>query len=238
MFFATSQGVLPDQIASIADGLGGKVAVIQKPLTDNATYVKGSGSVYPLTDIQAPIYVVSSVSSSNGLGGTLTTTYKYGGLKAELGTGRGLLGFNWVESTQVETGLTSRTIYRQDWPYVGMPAQTKKTLAGGGNGGLLSQTDVTYACLDPASGSACTVGVGKRYFPYASQSAETSWDLNGAALPSLTTSSSFDLWGNATQITVTNSDGSSKTTTNTYVNDAGTWTLGRLIRAAVTSTTP
>jgi phage-related protein len=74
---------------------------------------------------------------------------------------------------------------------------------------------------------------------------ESSYDLNGRALPSVTTTTSYDChstptacYGNATQITVSTGDGYSKTTTNTYNNDATNWHLGRLIRSTVTSTTP
>ncbi|MDO9427366.1 MAG: VCBS repeat-containing protein, partial [Methylobacterium sp.] len=42
--------------------------------------ISPNASVYPKLDVQAPIYVVSSVSQTNGVGGTTTTTYKYGGL--------------------------------------------------------------------------------------------------------------------------------------------------------------
>jgi len=40
------------------------------------------------------------------------------------------------------------------------------------------------------------------------------------------------------QIVVSTPDGYSKTTTNTYTNDATNWYLGRLTGASVTSTTP
>jgi hypothetical protein len=119
-----------------------------------------------------------------------------------------------------------------------MVALMKKSLSGAGNGGLLSQVSTSYACLSPADGSACAIGVGQRYFPYASQSVETSWDLNGAALPTITTASDYDLWGNPTHITVGSSDGYRKDTVNSYANDAAHWFLGRLTKAAVTSTTP
>ncbi|TLS17579.1 MAG: hypothetical protein FDZ72_13420 [Betaproteobacteria bacterium] len=229
--------VQPDSVLRIENDLGSAVEITQIAAT-NSAISKGSESSYPIADIKLPIYVVTTVMSSNGVGSAVTSNYKYGGLKVEQGTGRGLLGFNWVESTQVETGVSSRTTYRQDWPYVGLPSQVTKSVAGGGNGGVLSQTDMTYDCLDPATGTACSVGPGKRYFPYVSKSVESGWDLNGAVLPVVTTTNSFDLWGNATQVTVSNSDGSSKTTTNTYVNDSTNWYLGRLIRSVVTSTAP
>jgi hypothetical protein len=248
-FFRSSDGThavwldssqYPDILTSISNGLGATTTISYRPITSNTVYTKDSGTnavSYPLIDLQAPMYVVSSVTSSNGIGGTLTTNYTYGGLKADM-TGRGSLGFRWTQAVQAETGLTSRTEYRQDYPYIGLPSLMKKTLAGGGNSGLLSQVTNTYGCTDFVSPSGCTVVAGRRYFPYVSQSTETSWDLNGAALPTIISSSQYDAWGNPTQIVVSTGDGYTKTTTNTYVNDTTNWFLGRLQRASVTSVTP
>ena len=73
------------------------------------------------------MYVVSQVDNSNGLGGSgvVSTTYKYGGLKASL-DGRGSLGFRWMESKDVNTGIRMRTEMRQDYPYTGMPDKNCK----------------------------------------------------------------------------------------------------------------
>ncbi|MFT3848686.1 MAG: VCBS repeat-containing protein [Propionivibrio sp.] len=201
-------------------------------------YIKGTDGIYPLQDLQYPLNVVSSISTSNGVGGVLTTNYTYGGLKAEVGTGRGLLGFNWIESKQVETGLVTRTTYRQDWPYVGLPSQVKSSLAGSGNNGLLRQIDLSYSCLDPKTGAACSVAAGNRYVPYASQKVESGWDLNGAALPVTTSTQQIDAYGNPTEETVSRSDGYSQTITNSFLNDTARWILGRRLRTQIQSTTP
>jgi|GEM_PF-1373862 len=230
----------PDIVTSLNTGLGTTTTIAYQPLTNAAIYTKGSGAIYPKVDLQVPLYVVSQVQSPNGMGSGFTTTnYQYGSLKAEAGTGRGLLGFGWTQATQVETGITSRTDYRQDWPYVGLPSQAKKTLAGqGGPGNQLNLVTNTFGCINPSSGSACTVAAGNRYFPYLSQSVESSWDLNGSVLPVVTTSNAFDPYGNATQVTVSTPDGYSKTTTSTYTNDTTNWFLGRLTRSTVQSTVP
>lgn len=217
----------------------GETALTFASLPMTSLYQRGNGAIYPQVDISAPIYVVATAKLFNAVGNNyITNNYKYGGLKAEVGTGRGLLGFGWMEVVQAETGITKRTEYRQDWPYVGLPSLVKKTLAGSGNNGVLGQTDFTYGCLNPQLGSACTVSTGNRYFPYVSQSVETGWDLNGTALPTVTTTNQFDSYGNATQVGVSTSDGYGKTTTNTYQNDTTNWFLGRLQRSQVQSVTP
>src|SRR5262249_46765701 len=94
----------PDLLVSVTNGLGAVATVnAYKPLTDGSVYSKDHNAVLPAIDIQPPMYVASSSSSSNGIGGTLTTNYKYAGMKADT-TGRGLLGFRVLDTTQVESG--------------------------------------------------------------------------------------------------------------------------------------
>ncbi|MDO9427365.1 MAG: VCBS repeat-containing protein, partial [Methylobacterium sp.] len=83
VFLANPQLDMPDVLSSIAMNADKNIRLSIKPLTDSSTYTKDispNASVYPKLDVQAPIYVVSSVSQTNGVGGTTTTTYKYGGL--------------------------------------------------------------------------------------------------------------------------------------------------------------
>lgn len=230
---------LSDLILVHKPGLGSQVEVQYQPLTRSSVFTKSTGSVYPVQDILAPMYVVSQVKGSNGVGGVRTSNYTYGGLKGELGTGRGLLGFAWMQTTDADSGVSVKTEYRQDWPYTGLPSKvtTTQSSASGPNQ-QLSQVVNTYGCLDPATGAACTVAAGNRYFPYLSQSVDSRWDLNGAALPTTTTTNSFDSYGNATSVGVSSSDGYSKTTTSTYSNDTTNWFLGRLLKAQVQSVTP
>jgi len=234
-YVGLATGGTPDLSTSISTSLGASTAITYKPLTDTGTYTKDSSAVYPMVDLQAPFYVVSSASTTNGVGGSVVTNYAYGGLKAELGTGRGFLGFRWMEATDAQTGIKQRSEARQDWPYVGLASFVKKSQS---SGAVLSQTANTFNCTNPASGAACTVAAGNRYFPYLSQSLEAGNDLNGASLPTATTTTQYDTYGNATSLAVSTGDGYSKATTNTYTNDTANWLLGRLTRSAVQSTAP
>lgn len=236
---------LADLLTSVSNGLGANQTLFYNPLTNGATYAADSDAVYPIMDLRIPLHIVSSIVSSNGNGGTMMTQYAYGGLKAEAGTGRGLLGFRWTEATQVETGIKTRTEFRQDWPYIGLPSQSKRIAPGGSV--ILAQSDPTYSCMNPASGaSTCSVAAGNRYFPYASQSDDTSYDLNGTFVNKVRTVNGVpDLYGNMLSISVSHlnssgvATGYSKTTTNTYLApDTANWILGRLIRSTVQSTCP
>jgi hypothetical protein len=226
-----------DRLAEISSGSGAATSVSYRSLTDATVYTKDTGALaaaYPLVDLQMPFHVVSAHTSSDGIGGTAGHAYRYAGAKSDV-PGRGFLGFREVELTQQSTGLKVRTQNRQDWPYVGLPSVVKKTQS---SGAVLGETSNTYSCKDPASGAACAVAAGNRYFPFASQSVETGNDLNAAVLPTVTTTTAYDNYGNATSVVVSTGDGYSKTTTNTFVNDTVNWFLGRLTRSSVQSVTP
>jgi hypothetical protein len=231
---------IADLCTSFSNGIGVTTTLTYKPLTDSTVYTKENTATYPIRDVQVPIPVVASTTTSNGIGGTYAMSYFYTGAKLDF-NGRGMLGFHIVQSTEAQ-GLKNIQTYRQDWPYVGLPSQLKRTRA---DNGIISQVDNTFTCKDfDADPDVCTVVAGKRYFPYVSQSDEVVNDLNGAFINKSRTTNAFVIWGNATQIVVTtlNSDGTAsgytKTTTNTFTNDSTNWILGRLTRATLTSTTP
>ena len=225
--------------------------IFMDSLNMNGLITKDSGAnkaVFPQIDLQQTMQVVSQVQQSNGLGGFNTTSYTYGGLKAEVGTGRGSLGFRWVKSKELSTSIENYTEYYQSFPYTGTPklSETRRVLLVNT---LLKRTATTAACQNPQTATACTVAPGNRYFPYASLVEETSWDLNGTAYPGVSSSYVYGVdpvdgkpYGDPTQITVTNQgDNSSKTTVNEYWpanTGSGNWILGRLKKATVTSVKP
>lgn len=51
------------------------------------------------------------------------------------------------------------------------------------------------------------------------QSVEVSFDLDGLAIPPVTTTYQYDGFGNPTEIVISMPDGATKTTVNTYTND-------------------
>jgi hypothetical protein len=121
-----------------------------------------------------------------------------------------------------------------------MPSLAQKKVAPDcGPGNLVSSSSSSLGCTNPATGSACTIVTGNRYFPYVSQNTSTGNDLKGAVLPTVTTTTVYDAYGNATSIVASTGDGYSKTTTNTYATpDTANWFVGRLTRSTVTSITP
>jgi hypothetical protein len=209
-------------LSTVTNGLGAAATFTYQPLTNSSIYTRGSGSTYPLAEVQAPIYAVSRVDNSNGIGGTLSAGYTYAGARVDH-TGRGFLGFRQVTATDLQTNIVKTTTYRQDYPYVAMVASESQALAGS----TLNTTKNAYGF---------TALGGTRYQVFLTQSQASGADLDGSTLPTVTTSYQYDAFGNATKIAVSATDGHGKTTTNTYTNDTTNWLLGRLTNATVTST--
>ncbi|HET7831444.1 MAG TPA: toxin TcdB middle/N-terminal domain-containing protein, partial [Gallionella sp.] len=198
-------------------------------------------AAYPVLDIQAPLYVVSSVASSNGIGGNYVSNYSYAGAKAHV-TGGGFLGFHTTSSTDAQTGIVSTTTYRQDYPYQGLPLSAEKRT---GTGTTLNSVSNTWSFVtNPAWGT-------QYHVPQLTQSVESSYELTGSLISTVTTCNQYDGYGNPLYIAVWSGNTSIscaappvktgwyvKETTNSYTNDTVNWFLGRLKSATVTSTTP
>ena len=243
-------GDIENHVTSIETTENPAIQLFYKPLTDNSIYSKGNNSNYPRIDLQMPTNVISSTRTPNGIGGSMITNYHYANAIAELGTGRGFLGFEWVQSEDVGTGVVSRTWYRQDWPFTGLVSKVERGTSAATRSNL-GVTTYTYDCTDFDSTPGCQSAPGKRYFPFVTRVEEKSWDLNGAALPITRTDTVYDCgnastacFGNALDLTVStlNPDGSpsgySKRTQSQFYNDTNNWILGRLLRSSVIHTSP
>jgi hypothetical protein len=254
----------PDLIVSISNGLGVSRTVEYRtlaqptPADQAALYTKGSGSLYPHIDLQVPLPVVRETrvparfAATNGQPDAWhTTRYAYGELRGEA-TGRGMKGFRWVEALQVETNLRVRTEYSQDYPFTGSPTLIERAVlnAQGQVTQVISRVTTNFRCYNFADPITATCGTlaGRRYFPFQYQSIEEAWDLNGAVMPKVTTTTEFGepttaFFGNATKVTVRTETTSPaqawiRETVSQYTNNTTEWLLGRLTNTTVTSTTP
>ncbi|MDH5694084.1 MAG: FG-GAP-like repeat-containing protein, partial [Gammaproteobacteria bacterium] len=217
--------------------VGSKIAIDYSAITNGSIYTKGVCSVescFPIRDIQAPMYVVSQLQTSNGIGGNFTTDYKYGGLKTNL-QGRSL-GFAWMES-QDNTGIKTVTTYNQletpkkdAFPEIGIPIKVE-TFA---NNQLVKETINTP---DSKQTISLTTNV---FFPYISSSTTSSFELGSTiAYQTQTTDMvQYDNYGNLTYSESTTNEGFKKSTTNTYYNNDSTWIMGKLTLAKVGSQGP
>ncbi|MCE3603623.1 FG-GAP-like repeat-containing protein [Massilia sp. P8910] len=243
VYFNQSQP--PHLLSQVGSSIGASTTITYGVLSNPALYTKDSGgnaAVYPKLDMLRSGPVVASAGHDNGIGGTNTIIYSYGGLKSDVGPRRGMLGFRWIKSKNVATGIEQYSEYRQDFPYIGMLAKNEMRLAAAGNAGVLKRTTNTAACHIAATGAACTPATGVIYHPYVAGSVEENWDLNGVSTPSFTHSTqftSFPHYGGPSQTSTVSSDGIGKTTTFAYwPADLKNWIVGRVKSTVVTSSNP
>ncbi len=238
-FVKLSKGGFSNLLSSVTDGFGNTTGINYRHLTNNSVYEKGeviayrnpvTGQTvmlggYPQVNVQSAKVVVSSKSTTDGLNGTTSTTYKYGGERNHL-AGRGSLGFRWTESTNLDTGLTTRAEFAQDFPYIGMTTKETQTLAGYGK---ISETVKTLSVRNSDKGLK---------IPYVSNDNTKTYGLNGQLL-SITNVASLinelsDIHNTVT--TVTGADGVQYTTTTS--NEYGNISLPKLCeKSQVTKST-
>jgi hypothetical protein len=229
-----------------------------RPAADAATHA------LPKVNMVGPIHVVADVVTQAPAAGNtvIRESFAYRGMKAAI-DGRGSLGFTEIRRQSTAPNgelITTVTEYLQDWPYTGLAKRTR-TIRGGLNveSPLLSQTTNTYcdqsvAAVQAAAATAeapCVPATGVRLLrPQLVRSVESGTDLNGATLPSVSTSYTYNDWSDPLTIDELTSGALGntganqnfrKTTTNAYdapTIDDNRWFLGRLSRAQVQKTVP
>ncbi len=126
-----------DAITRITNGLGAITQIEYSPLVYSSTYVRAFdgpaqhwGRDSPVFDVFASLWVVRQMQSSapteadaNALS---TVKYTYAGARLQSG-GRGFLGFQSVQTEDVQTNIITTTDYRQDFPFIGRPTHTVVT---------------------------------------------------------------------------------------------------------------
>jgi RHS repeat-associated protein len=225
---------IPELMTSVTNGIGQTITIAYDRLNKNGSFYQKCangtyvcGDTFPTQGVNGPIYAVKQVSQNNGIGGTFVRSYSYMGLKTHL-RGRGNLGFSRVTETDAQTGIVTTTNYETAFPLTG--SVKSQTVASGGV--TLKSIVNTY--------STTTIGTGvegvTRYKITLTQRVTAANDLNGAALPTVTNSFTYDDYGNVLTDTNAVSDGSSSVVTNTYANDTTNWLLGQILTRTVAST--
>jgi RHS repeat-associated protein len=241
----------PLLMTGISNGIGASTTVSYDRLNKNDFYTKCTGSPgvyrcpgtsYPTQAVDGPIYVVTQVDTSNGLGvctpvvgssapNCFTSKYAYAGAKRDL-LGRGFLGFEQVAVTDLQTNVTKTTSYNMLFPYTGTVTEEKRTLGST----VLSDTINSYGTV-PA-----VPVTGTPTFVYLKTTTISANEVDNTALPGSTIthlypdgSPGYDAYGNPTYIQTNLTDLSSKTTINAYSNDPTNWIIGRLTNTTVTS---
>ncbi|WP_444936016.1 FG-GAP-like repeat-containing protein [Microbulbifer sp. JMSA004] len=205
----------------------------------------------PVLDIAAPMFLISKVDSTAPAAGinpgsvsqsaTSSISYHYHQMKLQA-AGRGMLGFQKIRTTDDQTGVVTETTYRQDFPFTGMPLLTETRTA---SGEILKSASNNWR-LQGWTGSG-TPAVP--YKPYIYNAVEDTYDLknNGTApgdlLRTVSTTSSYDEYGNALTIDVVTTDAVTndrfiKETVNIYGSSSWDKEMGRLSNTTVTNSRP
>jgi RHS repeat-associated protein len=247
-----------DLATSFVDGYGVTYSPVYMPLSaSGGLYTKGTSAVFPNQDYSGPMYVVSSYASSDGIGGTFTTSYTYAGAILNL-LGRGFQGFTSVSSTDSRTGFKDTRTYSTgmivagvEIPTVGMPLAESVTQSAGTNVSVGTYT-LAWLTLDSTSNN-------QRYFPYTASSSVDTYEvqiLGGTPGPyngqKITTTAiaygTPDIYGNFSSVekTVTDQDPASPytlqqwttTTATTISASPSTWCNSLPTERDVTNTAP
>ena len=154
LYSCRSHQVSDGKVKSVKNSDGRITSFTYGSLTSDKLYTKGSGSVYPLIDVAAPLCVVSQMRESGASPVIRRTDYTYKELRAHL-KGRGILGFTEQTSSEYYTGK-STTAKITGWNTQHcVPVSTSTTTTQGG-------------FTTTSASSATVVNYGSNYMVYPS----------------------------------------------------------------------
>ena len=121
------------KVSSIIDGMDSRTDISYASAVNPTVYTKTdmSPNQYPVNTYTLPLSVVKSMTSTNGIAGSLSTEYSYKDLRVHV-KGAGLLGFSETSVTNTTTGeKTVTSIQRRDnKKYLPRTVKVTKTLGG------------------------------------------------------------------------------------------------------------
>ena len=189
--------------------------------------------LHPVLPINTGMAIVSSIRSSApttaNTNATSRISYYYTGARMQP-AGWGSLGFKQLRTKDEQSGVLTTTTYRQDWPFNGRPwktvvrSQQGKTLRDAENIWAIHNWNNTW----PTTAKTGTAKLGSLQV-YLKTATERSYALQGngstqgALLQTVTTTTGYDNYGNATRINSVTKNGSNTTVqTRTVSNNYGT----------------
>ncbi|MCE4564663.1 VCBS repeat-containing protein [Maribellus sp. CM-23] len=206
-------------LEKIGNGLNDLTKISYQSISEyGTTYVKWTGASFPVMDFQGPLQIVKSVLTDNGRGSQNTTTYKFEGAKIHR-QGKGFLCHTKQTVTDVANNMSTETTYGYNtskfFPF--LSSSVNKA------GSTMMSSIFNLWTYKTTSGSAI--------FPYVYSSTQR----NQLTDHQVTSSFTYDTYGNPTVIGKSFNNGVTETTTNQYTNDAATWYIGKLNSSEVSS---
>jgi RHS repeat-associated protein len=234
-----------DLATAFVDGFG----VRQNPVyvsIARSNHARLNAATFPLADFQAPLYVVSEFSATDGVGGTYRNRFQYSGAQLHL-QGRGFQGFATQRIEDTRTGLVTLDSVARTFPYTGMHLQRHVLQAN-------ATTPVRQWQAVLGSQTMGTAGSEQRVFPFVASTSDKQFEhggmLNGTLVTEAATTFTYgDGYGNPTQVQTTTWDRDPysphfnsawrATLSLGYANDtSGNWCLGLPASRSTTSTAP
>ncbi|WP_373998294.1 FG-GAP-like repeat-containing protein [Bdellovibrio bacteriovorus] len=195
---------IPDVITRFTNGIGEKTDIDYQPLTNDSIYIKGTNSIYPLRDIQTPMWVVAKELLDDGIGGKRIKKYKYYGSKLDV-SGRGLLGFSKIEQIDEAAKNFVESIYYQNYPYTGQLAQLSRYVFNDDKNKFTKAVQSIYKYDSQLTGGS---GVFATFSVSLLSQQDISYDYRtGALLSNSHVTSRYDVYGNKVLEVTKNADG-------------------------------
>jgi RHS repeat-associated protein len=213
-FRPSQRGGNPDSLILITEGDGRQTTLLWAPLADSSVYTKGSGSTYPVVDVQSSQYVISEVLTNDGLGGLSSRTFTYSEQRRLLGRGLGL-GFREMIEIDQSRGTEMRTRFLQDFPLNGMEESVE----------MRDPSDLLRMSVTSTYASSESAGVYR-----VALASRVDRAFEGDAAQTLTvartTEQEFDEFNSPVAVRAFASDGIGTETETTYGNDPDAWIIG------------
>ena len=222
-------------LKSTTDSHGNITTVTYKKMADTSIYTKtvssgGSSTVagYDCLSFTAPFKLVSNVSTSNGIGGTNSISYNYENAKV-CKRGRGFLGF--AKTIMNDLGTSIKTTVTQEFSGDYYQAATKSVEK------VYVPTNRKLTQVDYVNTLVKSTDFSGSFAFHPTSVKEQSYEPAANKLTqSVTTSYSYDAYGNVLTQTATYGNGDIQKVTNTYSNNTANWLLGLLTRSVSVST--
>jgi YD repeat-containing protein len=176
-------GVPGDLLAKVTDGFGVSAEWTRAPMSLASVYKRGTGAVYPMSDVGGSRPLVSRLrqADGSGTGAAFDLIYSYETARVHH-QGRGWLGFatRTTSDDRLNYDLELKETYSQAFPYVGLIASRVLKRQ---NGSVLSDVVNTWSSV--ASG---TPLVNERRLPYLAGSVARDYSSTGVLFRTTTSS--------------------------------------------------
>ena len=236
IFSNSRSGINDHTVSTFTNSWGVPTTVQYANISNPAVYFRANSSNNSNSDYFSPrsgFYVVSRVSTEVKPSQSVSIDYEYGGLLLHK-KGRGLLGFEHLRTTDLQSNVITESRYYQVWPYTGIARSTAQSRGGYV---IATSSNIVQSITSALGGS----------FPYISGSSENNYTLgsnllSSTALSTIASSFVYDTYGNLTSSSVTQSDPQNNgnnlltSTANTFNQSIAYQRYGRLTASTVSKT--